>query len=205
MITEGKQKMKKEIKAFFTRQKVSGIAAIIAYAATGIALLIWPQMMAELALWALAGLLVCFGVIRLVKYLKTTPEEGAKGYALATALMALTLGVCILIDRTSFSQILPRLWGLWLLAGGFMKLQAGVDSYRLGSERWWWLLIGAGISLVLGALAALTPQFLENILARFIGASLVAEALIDAVALYLIRAKGKKAEQPAEKPKQDEK
>lgn len=197
--------MKKPVFSGLTRQKISGAAAIVAYAAAGVLLLVWPQIMAGLAMWALIVLLCATGGYHIYKYLKASPVEGAKGFRLAGALMALALALAILIDGTLLNQVMPRIWGALLLAGGFVKVQFGVDFYRMKNERWWWLLIGAAVSLALGVLAMSSPEFIKAVLARFIGASLVVEAAIDLAALILIRRKDKEAKngaQAAEKPEQ---
>ena len=174
------------------RQKGTGIAAVILYLIAGVLLLIWPDLMTEITMWALVIVLAAYGIYRIIAYFRMTPEEGASTYSLALALFLLLLAVYIIIDRTSFASIFPRIWGLMLLIGGFIKIQEAIDALRIHQRHWWWLLIGAAISVVLGIFAILRPAFILESIALFIGISLIVEAIIDVILLIFFR-KGKRS------------
>lgn len=170
-----------------TREKITGFAAIVAYALSGLALIIWPSIMTDLALYATAAIFLIYAAIKAWRYFKTPARETVKGFALATALMAALFAVIVLLDRTVFEALLPRVWGLLLLVAGFTKIQYSVDFYRLREQKWWWMLIAAAVSIVLGTLCTTSPDFIKGILSQFIGASLLLEGVIDTVALIFLR------------------
>ena len=175
------------------RQKTAGILAILAYLVCGVLLLAWPQLMTDLTMWALVIVLIGYGLFQLFSYFRMSPAEGAMTFSLAGALLALVLGICILADKSLFAGIIPRIWGLSLLLGGFVKVQESVDALRLKSSHWWWLLIGAAISVVLGIIAITRPTAVLDGVAIYIGVSLIVEAVVDLIMMILVRKQEKQA------------
>ena len=172
-------------------RKLTSITAIIIYFIAGLLLLIWPELMAVITKWALVIVLAVFGIIKIISYFKMTPEEGSNTLAFSGALLAFALAIYILCDAQSFAEIFPRVWGMLLLLGGFIKIQDSIDTLRLKASKWWILLIAAAISLALGIIAVIRPAFILNSIAIFLGISLLVEAVIDLV-MYIIMKKATK-------------
>ena len=170
-----------------TSRKLTSITAIIIYFIAGLLLLIWPGLMVEITKWGLIIVLAVYGIIKIISYFRMTPEDGANTIAFAGALLAFSLAIYILIDAASFAEIFPRVWGLIILLGGFMKIQDSIDTLRLHAKGWWIMLIGAVISLVLGIIAVIRPEFILNSIALFLGISLIVEAIIDLIILIIMR------------------
>ena len=61
------------------------------------------------------------------------------------------------------------------------------DLKRVGQGRWWLLLIGAGISFLLGVLSVTRPVFMATVATQFAGIALLVEALLDMVALLMLK------------------
>ena len=175
------------------RQKFTGVLSILLFLAAGILLLARPQLITDLAIWVFAVVLLGVGLYWAVRYFRSTPEAGAASYDLAEALVAFSAGAVILLRRDLFSAALPMLWGAMLILGGFMILQTAIDFFRMRYIRWWILLLGSLVALVLGALALVRPAFLEGRMPLYVGISLICEAVIDLVSLILmaLHARGK--------------
>ena len=178
-------------------RKLTSITAIIIYFIAGLLLLIWPELMAVITKWALVIVLAVFGIIKIISYFKMTPEEGSNTLAFSGALLAFALAIYILCDAQSFAEIFPRVWGMLLLLGGFIKIQDSIDTLRLKASKWWILLIAAAISLALGIIAVIRPAFILNSIAIFLGISLLVEAVIDLVMYIIMKKATKQAEQQA--------
>ena len=104
------------------------------------------------------------------------------------------MGIVFFFNRNLFEAVLPRLWGMVEIIGAFLLVQMAVDFLRLRIDRWWIMLIGAGISLILGLLAVIIPDLLAPHLAVFIGISLIAESLIHLTSIILLALAEKKKE-----------
>ena len=162
------------------KDKLTGILAIILYLATGVMLLVKPEWMAEFTRWTLFAVLMIFALVAFRKYLKAEPEAAAQGYSLTGALIAATMAVLALFDP---GLLTDHIWGILLLAGGYMKFQTAMDMGRLGHQRWWLFLIPSAISLIFGVL--ITIEAIQANTALFIGIALIVEGLVDIGALFM--------------------
>lgn len=186
------------------RQKITGILSILLFVVSGVLLLVQPQLITDLAVWLFAAVFLGIGIYWIARYIRQAPEEAAKSYDLAEALIALSAAAVILLPRDLFTAVLPMLWGAMLVVGGFMILQTAIDFLRLKYVRWWILLIGAVIALLLGALALVTPNFLTGHVPVYVGVSLIAEGVINLFSfiLLILHGRGKLplfTDQPKEK------
>ena len=84
------------------------------------------------------------------------------------------------------AELLPFVWGVALLVGGFGKVQMAADLKRIGDRFWWYALIAALLSFVLGALAITRPVFIAAVLTQFVGASLLVEGVLDLVSFLTL-------------------
>ena len=168
------------------KDKFTGVLAIIVYLAAGLLLLICPDIMNEIARWTLTIVLGVYAIIQAVRYFRTPAAEAAQGYTLTGALIAATFA---LIACLNTGWLTYRLWGILILIGGYMKFQTAWDFYRLGHTRWWWILIGTGISFLLGIL--IITGVLPSDITVWFGITLLIEAALDITVLIMV-AKGDK-------------
>ena len=177
------------------KEKLTGILAIILYLVTGVLLLVRPDWMAEFTRWAIFAVLLGYAVISFWKYLKMPAEEAARGYTLTGAMIAATLAVLALFE---LDLLTDHVWGLLLLAGGYMKFQTAMDMGRLGHQRWWLFLLPCAVSLVFGIL--IVTEILKNNTTLFIGIAMVVEGVVDIAALIMM-ARSDRLNRQAEKEK----
>ena len=163
------------------KEKLTGILAIVLYLGMGVLLLVKPDLMAEFTRWAMFAVLLVYAVLSFWKYMKTPAEEAAKGYTLTGAMIAATLAVLALFE---VSLLTDRIWGILLLAGGYMKFQTAMDMGRLGHQRWWLFLLPCAVSLVFGIL--IVTEILKNNTTLFIGIAMVVEGVVDIAALIMM-------------------
>ena len=192
------------------RQKFTGILSALVFLAAGILLLMRPALLTDLSVWFLGALLAGLALYWCVRYFRSSPEEGARSYDLAEALISLSLSLVLFLRRDLFDAALPMLWGALLVIGGFMILQTAVDFLRMKISVWWIMLTGAAVALALGALALLHPAFLEDRMSLYVGISLIVVAAVNLVSLILLflhahgklnaKPKEKKPEPPAAQP-----
>ncbi|MBQ9010092.1 MAG: DUF308 domain-containing protein [Clostridia bacterium] len=185
-------------KLLSSKRGFTEIATVLLLVAFGIAILLKPAAIVTFSATLVLGLLVLIGIIWLIRYLRMPAEEAAQTYYLAGSLAILTVGTVFYFNQGLFDAVLPRLWGMVEIIGAFLLLQMSVDFLRLHIDRWWIMLIGAGISMILGILAVVIPDFITPHLSVFIGISLIIEGIIHLASIVLLyQAEQKKAEAPA--------
>ena len=88
------------------------------------ALLIWLRdQVTTIASYVLAVLLMVCGVWLIVRYFRSSVEERVAGKDLAFGLILLLAGIVLALSPASLQGILPAIWGLSLVFGGFLKIQ----------------------------------------------------------------------------------
>ena len=173
---------------------------VLFYAVVG-ALLIWlKDQVTTIAAYVLAVLLMISGIWLAVRYFRSAVEERVAGKDLAVGLILLLAGIVLAIGPNSLKDILPSVWGLSLVFGGFLKIQYAFDEKAVGVKRWWIMLIFAAVSLIIGTLALLGSRVFsggDDQALFIIGIFMIGEAVLDLVTYFLISRGMKK--QAAEK------
>lgn len=168
------------------RWRATTLTGTLFYAICGVLLLVWPDEALAIANYALAILLVLVGVLGIIGYCKASPVMGALGFSMSLSLLAVTAGVVLFCAPSLLATLLPFVWGISLIAGGFVKLQMASDMRRMGVARGWLILIGAVFSFLLGVAAIFRPAFIATVATQFVGISLLVEAVIDLVCTLTI-------------------
>lgn len=185
-------------------KRIGGLANPIIpaiYALFGMGLLIAPEISNRIVCFALAALLTLGGIYYIISYMRSDKATSFMRQDMTLGLTLLTGGAALFAMPTIPAGALPFVWSSALIVGGFAKLQAALDMRRLGISNWWHCLIGAGIALILGILSMLDPFDSGIALMRFIGGSMVAEALMDGYCgcMYMKRRKSQRS-QPNDRP-----
>lgn len=173
--------------------------AILFYLVCGLLLLLLPNLALSIANVALAVILCVVGVRCILSYMRGSVLDGVLGIQLALGLVALCFGLLLFFNPLFLAELLPLLWGMALLAGGFGKVQMAADLKRIGDGAWWYALIAALLSFVLGALAITKPAFISSVLTQFVGVSLIVEGVLDLVSFLTINKKIREFRKAVEK------
>ncbi|MGI6173732.1 MAG: HdeD family acid-resistance protein [Christensenellales bacterium] len=148
----------------------------------GLALLFAPEISGTAIVWALATLLILFGIISIVTYFVDERYAVMRRGSFTTGLAATALGLLLAIRPTILIAFLPTVWGCLLCFGGFFKLQAAIDLKRMSYKRWYIELIMGIVTVILGGVVLSDPFEAALVMTRFIGASLLIEGISDVVA-----------------------
>ncbi|GEM_PF-5609437 len=167
------------------------IIPIIFFVVFGI-LLITVKNALTIAAYVFAILLICVGLYEGLLYFRSTPIRRITEARLALALACVLSGILLAFNPDYVNDLLPILWGLSLLFGSFLKVQYSIDEKMLGVARWWIMLIMAGVSVLLGILALLRPDFLGDRKETIIGIMLLVETALDVAVYFLLNSALKK-------------
>ena len=165
----------------------TGWSVIAFYTVCGVLLLLWPGLALTVATITLAAVLCIVGLVHIIGYVRGDTLEGLLGYGLTKGLVLVLVGLMLAIRPEILTTALPILWGVAMVAGGLAKIQMASDLRRIDHKRWWWMLLGALVSFVLGAFSIAQPAFLALAVTQFAGISLLVEAVLDASAMLLMK------------------
>ncbi len=140
----------------------------------------------------LGGILsIVLGVLSVIRYFQTDAITAAKGQLLLKGLALLSLGYLLAFEHQWIMAAFPVitvLYGVFLFADGLFKVQWTVDTLRLKKGKWFLPAIGAAASVICAIVIVKNPFSSTAVLWIFIGAALIAEAVVDILSLFLIGA-----------------
>lgn len=163
------------------KDHATGTAGLLIGFLMGLLLLFVPQLTAKVVVLVIGGALILFGVVRMIQYFRADAHAAVDSWGLATGVMVALGGVGVFVFSKALIGLVPFVIGCIIIAGGVLKLQRALDLMRLGAERWYLDFIGVAVSIVLGLIIILNPFATALTLMRVIGASLVVEAVQDAL------------------------
>lgn len=164
------------------RVSAPGWPVWLAAAATlifGLLLLICPQLLTDLVFNICGTILCIFGAFNILRYFTRRDPYAGFNWELCLGLVLLTGGIVLIVFKNALLSLLPLLFGLALLFGGIVKIQAAMNMRRMMYARWHFTMIAAGISTALGILIIVNPFGTLLTLLRVIGGALVIEAVQD--------------------------
>jgi len=160
---------------------------------SGLLLILLKSMTLMITGYVLAAAMIIYGLWLVVQYMRSTPMVRIIETKLAFGLILIVAGSMLAFSPESLKELLPYVWGLSLLFGGFLKVQYAFDRKSLGAIKWWILLILAAFSIVIGVISLLNPAFLGDKKELVIGILLTVEAVLDIVVFALLKRKIEKA------------
>ena len=153
----------------------------------GVLLILFGNLALRITAYVLAGVMILCGIWSVIAYIRSKPVRRITESRLATGLILLVAGGLLAFNPNYLEDILPFIWGLALLFGGFLKIQYAFDEKSVRVNRWWIMLIFAAFSVIVGIISLLNPSFLGENRSLVIGILLVFEALLDIMVFILLR------------------
>ena len=167
---------------------LSGMVLSLFEIFVGILLLIDPFAFTSGIIMVLGAILMFVGLICVFKYFREDAAKASLEQNLFTALIALSLGGCCVLGNgfiVEISALLTFVYGAVILITGFSKIQKTIDLLRLKKTKWGFTATSAVVTVICAALILFNPFGATEWIWRFIGISLIVEALIDALAVLL--------------------
>ena len=177
----------------------SMILPIIFCLVCGTLLILFRDLALRITAYVLAGAMILCGIWSVIAYIRSKPAQRIAGSRLASGLILLVAGALLAFNPDYLEALLPFIWGLALLFGGFLKIQYAFDEKSVGVRRWWIMLAFAAFSLLIGTLAFLRSSIFGDNQNTIIGIMMLAEAVLDLTTYFLI-SKGMKKQAPAAAP-----
>ncbi len=172
------------------KQNGNTIIMCIIEVAAGILLLVDPAGFTAGIIIAAGIALIASGLLHVIRYFRSSPEEAAAGQLLARGLVALLSGAFCVFQSEWFIITFPViaiLYGVAVLIGGLSKIQITTDMLRSKNSKWWWGAISAAISIICAFVIIRNPFSSTVVLWWFTGISLIVEAVFDMVTLIMRR------------------
>ncbi len=168
--------------------KLNGIILFLVEALLGILLLVNPIGFTRGIIVTAGVLLTIAGIVHIIAYFRSTPQEGFIGKMLSKGLLEIIGGLFCALNSQWFIAtfpILAILYGIGTLVSGIVKVEMTVDLIRLKGKRWELSAVGAALTILCAVIILLNPFGTTIILWRFVAISLIIEAVVDLVSAFL--------------------
>lgn len=181
------------------KENISILLMSLAELVIGILLLINPVGFTSGIIIAVGIILICMGLMCVIKYFRMEPAEAAKSANMSMGLFALLVGAFCVLKSDWFVATFPVLtmiYGIGILISGLAKIQWMVDILRLKKQKWYLAAISAICSIGCGIVIISNPFVSTEVLWIFTGVILIVEAVFDVVALIFENMEKKVTEVP---------
>ena len=169
------------------KENIGSLVMSLCEVVIGILLLVNPVDFTSFVIIALGAVLAICGVMSIIGYFRSSPEEAARNQSLAAGVIFLVIGLFCMICHEWFIATFPMLtiiYGVIILFAGFTKIQWVVDCIRLKKKQWIFELISAILSLVSAVIIIKNPFTSTTVLWTFTAISLIVEAVFDIVTVF---------------------
>ena len=147
----------------------------------GLVLLFLPGVATSVLFNSIGAVCILIGLIHVIKYCTLDAHTAVTSNEMAQGLAWIIGGLSIIIFKGLLVSLLPILFGLVVLVGGVIKIQSALGFRRMNVTRWYWEMICAVVSVVLGIIILSNPFSTALLMMRVIGIVLVLEGCMDLV------------------------
>ena len=117
--------------------KIGYIIISILIGVLGIVLIAVPNFSVSLLCRLGGGILILFGIVKIIGYCSNDLYRLAFQYDLAIGILLIALGAILILRTRIMTSLICVLLGIYTLADALLKIQISVDSKAFGICQWW--------------------------------------------------------------------
>ena len=149
----------------------------------GLVLLLLPETLNNIIGFVVGGCLLIFGIIGIIKYIKT--KEYKFTSSLVSGILYSALGIVVFINPASVISLVTICLGVYLVINGILKTVFSFNLKRI-TTRWVGALVMGILTIILGLLLVINPFGSAVAITKLAGGFLVVVAIFDLVDRYII-------------------
>lgn len=164
------------MKDVLKKVKADMILSAVLCVAMGIVIFLRPAETIDVVCKVLAIGLAVLGGVELFSYFMNKAVHPFSGIL---GLIVLLIGIWIFLKPESIVSLIPIVIGVILAIHGIQDIRLALETKRNGYDKWWSMLIIAGISLVFGVLCIVNAFGMVKLALKFIGIALIYDGISD--------------------------
>ena len=174
--------MKKTLKELKWNMIIPAVLSII----LGVILIIFPDTSMRFIVNIIAIGMLIAGVADIVRYFTFDLRVSLYRNDFLYGVIMLSLGLLFILNPSIIISLIPFILAIYLLISGFIKLQDGIDAYRMKYDKSTIYIILALVSIVFGLVIMFNLIEAASMLFIFIGIGLIYTGISDIyTAVYL--------------------
>ena len=162
---------------FLKKIKIDYLLGALTTIAIGLILIFWPNASLTIMTKALAVLLVIIGVVFILSFLFRKVKLPFDSVKLIVGILIAAVGCWIFINPGTFTDFIPKLFGVFLIVSGIMNLGQTVSLIRYSYSLWWICLITGLLTVGLGAFLLFKSSLAKEMIVQLIGYFLVFDGI----------------------------
>ena len=172
--------------------KIELIIISIVLFALGLFLVVFPEI-SQLIICKAVGIALCvWGVLRLITYFSMVRKEIFASFGFVQGISLLAFGLFFVMKPEVIAMFFGTILAIVIIIDGILKLQYGIEFYRMEADKWWIEAVVAALMVVMGVIALFNPFDSSVALMIFIGIVLMVEGVSDLISIIRISAFVKK-------------
>lgn len=161
--------------------KIGYIVISILISVLGIVLITVPDFSASLLCRLGGGILILFGIVKIIGYCSNDLYRLAFQYDLAIGILLIALGAVLIFRTRIMTNAICNFLGIYTLADALLKIQISIDSKAFGIRQWWLILVVAIMTGTIGFLLVLHPSESTRIAMILLGLALLMEGVLNSI------------------------
>ena len=163
--------------------KIGYIMISILLCALGIVLIAVPDFSVTLLCRLGGGIMVLFGLVKIVGYCSKDLYRLAFQFDLAFGILLVALGVILIIRTDAMVNLICIVMGICVLADALLKIQISIDSKAFGIRKWWLILSVAILTGITGFLLIFRPSESTQMIMILFGLTLLTEGILNLITI----------------------
>ena len=189
---------------FMKRVVRSSIITSVLLATLGVLLIIESETTVISISYILGSVLVLFGTIGIIDYIRKLKTELKSELDLLYATVTIILGVLIILHPKAIASIIPFVLGLIIIINSSTKLNYAFQLKSQDNQLWKSTLVVSIFTTLCGLLLMFNPFTGAVLLTRIVGVIILVYALLDIISSLIIRKNVIKIQKALDEPTTNE-
>ena len=170
------------------RKKIwwSSVTSSIILFILGLLLFLKPDTVIHVVALILGIFIIVVGIFALLKYFRAEQKNGMIRFNIIYGGVCIVSGLILALTPSAIASILPIVLGIWMIISSLLKIQYALNMKEAGSTSWIPTFTLAMITLVVGILLVINPWRGAQVILQIVGGFLMAYALLDVIASFLL-------------------
>lgn len=154
----------------------------------GLFMIIWPTVSATTIAYIFGVVTLITGIIKIMSYFSKDIYNLAFQFDLALGVFYCVISLVLLFHPSDIVAVLPIVLGIAILIDGTLKLQTALDARSFGLTKWWFIILLAVATSIMGIFLMIKPFDAAAILMILMGITLVIDGIQNlCVTIYTVK------------------
>lgn len=168
--------------------KILHIAISICMILIGFTMILYPRFTVMTLATIVGALTLTTGILKLISYFAKDTYNLAFQFDLALGIFFCIIGAVLLIHPEDLVGFLPIVLGFIILIDGTLKIQTALDARIFGLTKWWFIIVLAALTSIIGIFLILKPFDAVALLMIYMGIGLVMDGIQNlCITAYTVR------------------